>query len=64
MKPKVCKCGVETHYVKYYCRDCKKFVAAILEGSKLLKGASFLCYECKSKKDSGNLFNNLFGGLK
>jgi len=47
-----------------YCKECGRLVAQVKEGSKLLKGIVFLCQKCYDTIQSGNMFNNIFGGLK
>lgn len=48
----------------FNCKKCKKVVAFIKDGSKLKKGIVFLCEECYSTMEAGNLFNDVFRGLK
>lgn len=50
--------------MKVYCKECGCLVAEIKEGSKLKKNLVFLCDKCYDLLQSGNLFNNIFGGLK
>lgn len=48
----------------FYCTNCGCLVATIKNGSKLKKGLVFLCEKCYKELKDGNLFNDIFGGLK
>ena len=50
--------------MKIYCRECGALVAIIEEESKLKKGLVFLCEKCYNNLQSGNLFKDIFKGLK
>jgi RNase P subunit RPR2 len=50
--------------MNFYCKECGTLVAVLKEGSKLKKRLVFLCDKCYKQLQDGNLFNNIFGGMK
>lgn len=54
---------MEQYTKKFYCKECKKLVCLIEEGSKLKKGLIFLCEPCYDNLQSGNMFGDVFGGF-